>query len=490
MASGTFYPAAGGDDGYVLGSSFFYAAVNYANIGNLTNHPDQAAFVRFVLLNIPQGATITKAEVTFQAYSSYSNTIATKCHFEAADNPAAPISAANYQARTLTTGTAFSPEAWTAGSSYKSPDIKAELQEVINRPGWAEDNAVLFAVENNGTAYGDGTYGRQFYCYDYSGGSKKAALYVEWSAPEVVEVPVTELLLTAHAPLIIPVKVGATGLILEALSPTCGIVIAAPASGLILTGYVPSLGMAVNIPLTELSLAVPAFHAGYISEVEAKSLLLSAMNPGLAMGVPMPVAGLEIASFRPQYRWDIPATERTVAQGIYLCYLTGENESPPLEDLLIKISSFQSRLRDGDPSYVSVVVPGADDYVDDILARQNGEIVIKKGYRLSDGTIMAEEIARAAFESLQTFEGAHSYSATLTGHATTSSSSPADRTVTGLSYLGRLVSGKTTIRADMDLFLRVGDVCIYGSEAAERFTVGQISYTVGPYQAIMQVTEA
>jgi hypothetical protein len=248
--------------------------------------------------------------------------------------------------------------------------------------------------------------------------------------------------------------------------------------------------MAVNIPLTELSLAVPAFHAGYISEVEAKSLLLSAMNPGLAMGVPMPVAGLEIASFRPQYRWDIPATERTVAQGIYLCYLTGENESPPLEDLLIKISSFQSRLRDGDPSYVSVVVPGADDYVDDILARQNGEIVIKKGYRLSDGTIMAEEIARAAFESLQTFEGAHSYSATLTGHATTSSSSPADRTVTGLSYLGRLVSGKTTIRADMDLFLRVGDVCIYGSEAAERFTVGQISYTVGPYQAIMQVTEA
>ena len=32
---------------------------------------------------------------------------------------------------------------WSANTWYESPDIRAVIQEVIDRPGWSEDNALV-----------------------------------------------------------------------------------------------------------------------------------------------------------------------------------------------------------------------------------------------------------------------------------------------------------------------------------------------------------
>jgi hypothetical protein len=63
-------------------------------------------------------------------------------------------------------------------------------------------------------------------------------------------------------------------------------------------------------------------------------------------------------------------------------------------------------------------------------------------------------------------------------------------TVEGVSYYCLQADGKRRVRALLDLFLRIGDTCVYGSGASDYMTVGYITYTVIVNQAIMEVTEA
>jgi hypothetical protein len=55
-----------------------------------------------------------------------------------------------------------------------------------------------------------------------------------------------------------------------------------------------------------------------------------------------------------------------------------------------------------------------------------------------------------------------------------------------------MATGKRRLRAEMDLFLKVGDTCIFGTGQDDSFTVGAIQYTVQamPAMARMEVTEA
>lgn len=203
-----------------------------------------------------------------------------------------------------------------------------------------------------------------------------------------------------------------------------------------------------------------------------------------------PSVALEITLKTPALVWSLIASLRPSAQVIYYCILTGANESPALDDLLIPISSFQARIRNGEPSYLSCVIPNPTDYVDGIIARSSGEIIIQKGYRLLDGTVNMSEIVRVDYETLGLDEGARSASATIVGHKTTTATSAKERTVQGVSFYGLQHDGKRRFRASMDLFLRPGDVAIYGSGDDDSFIVGQITYIVDPSNGLMEVTEA
>lgn len=104
---------------------------------------DYGSWMRFTSVTIPQGASIVSASIDFRSNATTGTIPSTKLWAEAADNPTAPTSAADYTGRTLTTAsTSWTPSTWTVASTYTSPDIAAVIQEVVNRAGWVSGNAL------------------------------------------------------------------------------------------------------------------------------------------------------------------------------------------------------------------------------------------------------------------------------------------------------------------------------------------------------------
>ena len=450
MAELILYPAANADDccwsaNRFSSSQLYIGRNNYSESNN-------AAF-RFPNVTIPQGATIDSAVIALTASGySGSNTVNVLIHANDEDAAVAPTTKEAGAALVLTTANVAwaAIGVWQDKTQYDSPDIKTVIQEIVDREGWASGNALMVVLADNSS-----TAGRGPYAYDYGNPSYYAKLTINYSvATETIEVPSAGLTLSIPTGIqILPIFTPVAALTLTPYSPTAGL-----------------LSQIANAPELSLSSVVPSY------------LVHLTKHPD--------VAELTLAAQLPSYVWSIPARLRPAAQVIYTCTLTGDGESPALSDLTLPMSSFQGRMRDGDPSYISAVIPNCMVYADDILARQNGDIVIKKGYRFQDGTTQLEEIARVDFESVRIDQGSKSASATISGHKTISSTSVKTVTVEGVSYYCLQADGKRRVRALLDLFLRIGDTCVYGTGTSDYLTVGYITYTVSVNQTIMEVTEA
>lgn len=179
-----------------------------------------------------------------------------------------------------------------------------------------------------------------------------------------------------------------------------------------------------------------------------------------------------------------PVLTPTITAVHYTLMLTGADDELP--DLVMPMSSFSARRKNGEPSYLSVIVPAVADYVDGIAARPNGELVIERGDRYTDGSTVLSEIARANLEDIRYDQGPMSYSGTLTGHKTITYGSPATVALVAASYRA-IYGGKRRLRGAIDNALKPGDTVTWGTDS---FTAGEISYTVGPSTAVMEVAEA
>jgi len=155
-----------------------------------------------------------------------------------------------------------------------------------------------------------------------------------------------------------------------------------------------------------------------------------------------------------------------------------------LDDIIIPISSFQGRFRTGDPTYLSVVVPGNDQYAD-IAARDEGALILTMQY-LVDGVVYhAENICTVDLEDIRIDEGASSVSVSLSGHRTVTHAAKTTQ-LTGAAYKA-VYDGKIRYRCTPELYLRPGDTVTVGDDT---FTAGMISWTVDPSQQTMEVEEA
>ena len=199
------------------------------------------------------------------------------------------------------------------------------------------------------------------------------------------------------------------------------------------------------------------------------------------------VESMEFTAHFPSFSWQLRPDQYPVAQIIYTCTLPGANESPVVDDAVLPLSSFQAYRRNGVPSYLSCIIPYQIEIPDLIAARQNGEIIVKKGYRLIDGTYNEQEIVRASYDAVAHYKGTGSGSIDLSGYKTTTYNTPAERTVTGVTYENRQKDGKTVVRCDVDLFLNPGDTMDYGTG---KIVAGIIRIMVTDSQAYMEVTEA
>ncbi len=117
---------------------------------------NQYVGMRFTNVNVPKGKTITNAYIQFTVDETGSTATSLTIKGQAADNAATFTTAAyNVSSRAKTTASvAWSPVAWNtvdaAGADQRTPDLKTIVQEIVNRTGWAQNNAMAFIVTGTG----------------------------------------------------------------------------------------------------------------------------------------------------------------------------------------------------------------------------------------------------------------------------------------------------------------------------------------------------
>jgi hypothetical protein len=161
-------PLVNADDGRWGGGLFGPNNVN-ASFGGT-----YSSFYRFPNFTANPGDTITSAIVTLTCRNvGNAETCNVNCYFNAADNASAPTNYAGAEGLALTSGVAWSVPNISVGQTYTSPDLATPLQEVISRPGWAYNNAVMAVIRGVSGVGWRGTYD----IYD-AGGSYIAVLAV------------------------------------------------------------------------------------------------------------------------------------------------------------------------------------------------------------------------------------------------------------------------------------------------------------------------
>ena len=451
--------AANGDDGYDFGTTFVndQTSVYFGNDGA----NQVRSFHRFTSVAIPVGSTITSAKMQFRATFDRSGaTCNLKVHFEAADNPTAPSSHADLTGRSLTTGASWSSVgAWTTGTWYDSVDITSDLQAIIDRPGWAENNALTAHVLNNSSS--SGAY-RQAQTYE-AGASYAAKLVVNYSAPQLADLTDQE----------------GAGDSVDGFSLTDSI---ADAGGIgdAVEGYdfagLLSDAAAANdaIGATAEIEAALSDQAGIADQVSGDAEIEASLSDGAGGG--------DSADALNWTGWLADNLDRSVVR--YYCTITGAADGTT--DIEVPISSFQARKRSGYSTYLSVVVPGVA-YADAIDARPNGDIVIDMAYLIGGVESQREEIVRAEIEQINIQEGPGSRSITLIGHKDQTFIAKESRLYDPV-YKARTDGSLSYRFAVPDLWLNPGDTAQVDSD---EFTVDTVVMMVsaGGGQTTMEVQE-
>jgi hypothetical protein len=119
------------------------------------------AAVRFRSVTVPQGATIIAAYITYVAENNLNaDTVNIRFIGEDVDNAAIFTTYNDFYDRLINPATAVITSAYVnvatypahvAGTQYLTSDIKAIVQEIVDRPGWASGNNMVICFHNLGT---------------------------------------------------------------------------------------------------------------------------------------------------------------------------------------------------------------------------------------------------------------------------------------------------------------------------------------------------
>lgn len=187
-------------------------------------------------------------------------------------------------------------------------------------------------------------------------------------------------------------------------------------------------------------------------------------------------------------------------QEIHICVLTGGHVALP--DIELPISSWQARLRDTDPTYVSAVIPNALAYAEAIIARTGGQLKIYKGYKFigqTGGRFLALAV-ETSLHSIRHDTGPKSSSITLVGYANITNSAPKTVAYDALTYRALQADGRrrwrTGLKLDFseimdgtawDFIARPGDTVTYQGES---MVIGFISLAVSDTFELVELVEA
>ena len=139
------------DDGEESSTGQTYDDSNDLDLGGISY-----VAVRFQGVSIPNGATITNAYITFEAFEEDSNNsvdTTITIYGEAADSAESIDFSDDYNISTRTKTNAsvtWNPGPWTVDNTYDTPDLSSIVQEIVNREGWNEGNSMVFIFTGTG----------------------------------------------------------------------------------------------------------------------------------------------------------------------------------------------------------------------------------------------------------------------------------------------------------------------------------------------------
>lgn len=138
--------------------------VTGANIGNIfrsssdlehgnQNGVEQLVGLRFVDLNIPQGATINSVSIQLTSTSTDVGSLSIPIFGQLSTDTVPFADATPISTRPLTTASVeWNVDPWFPGDSglnTTTPDLAAVVQEIVNQNGWAAGNSMAFVFFND-----------------------------------------------------------------------------------------------------------------------------------------------------------------------------------------------------------------------------------------------------------------------------------------------------------------------------------------------------
>lgn len=247
------------------------------------------------------------------------------------------------------------------------------------------------------------------------------------------------------------------------------------------TGVVPYVGQG------SVDLSFSASGDGYRTDAAqgAAELGFSAIGQGSQGFAGTGAASFSLSAGGAGYQDWLSVIPPIQLQEVYRLVITGTADG--LSDLHIGgISSWQATNQSGGRSaYLQAVIPAADSIIDDIADRQNGFLVIQKGYRTSDGSTRYEEILRSRFDNLRPDRGQRALTVTVSGYMPGRSLFSGSRTLTGIRSISTQ-NGKRRVRCDVDLFLQPGMTV---EALGDSFVASFINYYVSDSDKFCEVGE-
>jgi hypothetical protein len=120
--------------------------------------------LRFRGVNVPHGATIDSAFIEMWAHEDEGDLAIITIFAEDADNPVTYNETDLISDRPRTSASVVweCDEEWTIWEQYRTPDIKALVQEVVDRSGWQQGNAMAFYLTGQDQGASEDDNGRDF----------------------------------------------------------------------------------------------------------------------------------------------------------------------------------------------------------------------------------------------------------------------------------------------------------------------------------------
>ena len=104
--------------------------------------------MRFLDIDVPQGATILEASLSFTPFGTRSGNSTITFHGEKQDNP---TTYGDVTTRTKTNGSAsWNAPTFQNGNVLSTPNLKTIVQELVDSSGWASGNPMAFILETSG----------------------------------------------------------------------------------------------------------------------------------------------------------------------------------------------------------------------------------------------------------------------------------------------------------------------------------------------------